>query len=86
MAVVHIGWNTLDKRVREFTSTTASTLTIDEFEEQAKAHEEQVRGGCGVVWAVGVGCRWGVGGGGEVAALGHGGGLGSITRARLGGG
>jgi hypothetical protein len=41
MGVVHVGWSTLDKRVREFSSTAASALTPKEFEAVAEAAEEQ---------------------------------------------
>jgi hypothetical protein len=41
MGVVHVGWSTLDKRVREFSSAAASALTPKEFEAVAAATEEQ---------------------------------------------
>lgn len=41
MGVVHVGWTTLDKRVREFSSSAASALTPREFEAVAQAAEEQ---------------------------------------------
>jgi hypothetical protein len=41
MGVVHVGWSTLDKRVREFSSSAASALTPKEFETVAAAAEEQ---------------------------------------------
>ena len=45
MRVVHVGWSTLDERVREFRSTAVSALTAAEFEETAKqaaADEERL--------------------------------------------
>jgi hypothetical protein len=41
MGVVHIGWGTLDKRVREFAATPSAGLTPREFEAVAAAAEEQ---------------------------------------------
>lgn len=37
MRIVHVGWSTLDERVREFRSTAASALTAAEFEEAARS-------------------------------------------------
>ncbi len=39
IGVVHIGNTTLDKRVREFATTTAAALTVAEFDEQAEELE-----------------------------------------------
>lgn len=41
MSVVHVGWVTLDKRVREFSANQAASLTIKEFEAAAKAAEDE---------------------------------------------
>lgn len=41
MGVVHVGWSTLDRRVREFAASGASALTPKEFEAVAAAAEEQ---------------------------------------------
>ncbi|KAL4445344.1 hypothetical protein ABPG77_011169 [Micractinium sp. CCAP 211/92] len=45
VSVVHIGEHTLSKRLHEFSSTSASMYTAEEFEERAKQieHEEQER-------------------------------------------
>lgn len=45
VSVVHIGEHTLSKRLHEFSSTSASMYTAEEFEERAKQidHEEQQR-------------------------------------------
>jgi len=40
MGVVHVGWATLDRRVREFTKNAASGLTITEFEQASEQHEQ----------------------------------------------
>jgi len=40
MQVVHVGWSTLDERVREFRSTAVSALTAGEFEEVAATADE----------------------------------------------
>jgi hypothetical protein len=42
MGVVHVGWSTLDRRVREFAASGASALTPKEFEAVAAAAEEQM--------------------------------------------
>jgi hypothetical protein len=41
MGVVHVGWATLDKRVREFSANAAAGLTLKEFEAAAAAAEEE---------------------------------------------
>lgn len=41
MGVVHVGWATLDKRVREFSAVAAARLTLKEFEAAAAAAEQE---------------------------------------------
>ncbi len=41
VAVVHIGEHTLSKRLYEFSSTSASAYTADEFEERVKQIEAE---------------------------------------------
>lgn len=41
MSVVHVGWATLDRRVREFSAVQAAALTLREFETAARAAEEE---------------------------------------------
>jgi transcription factor IIIB subunit 2 len=45
MAVVHVGWQTVEKRVMEFAHSHAGELTLREFEQLAgQMGQERVRG------------------------------------------
>lgn len=67
MGVVHVGWATLDKRVREFSANAAAGLTVKEFEAAAETAEKEQEallaalvsvcvcgGGWGVPWGLGL--------------------------------
>jgi hypothetical protein len=40
MAVVHVGWATLDRRVKEFSASDNAKMTIEEFQAASRAADE----------------------------------------------